>query len=297
MKKVDVFRKKHARTAAVILLGVTLFSAALVYYAGKIQPEITHPDETVRIRMSRYFKLFFIDRDFTSSQWQEWPVLGAPPVNAYITGTALLLGGQGDKIGKVDLDPWWDFKKSFEWNLSHITLPTKEELVVMKFTMALFVSFAGLILYWIASKCFGWVTAVVAFLFFVSHPLMLACATNITLDAPLVFFINANILLMLFFYQGLSKEKAYPALWFAAGIGLNTGLAAGTKIQGAVTGILFLVLCLALIFFQTMRLFKKNTLNDKESLLPGKSLRRILASGIIFGAVAWASFILPNPSL
>jgi hypothetical protein len=288
---------KNSRNGTAVLVGVFLFAASLVYYSSQISPQVTHPDEVVRIRMSKYFKLFFMDHDFTSPRWQDWPILGAPPMNAYITGTALLLSGQGAKMGRWDLENWWNFKESFEWNLSHIALPSKEELIALKFTMALFVSLSCLMLFCICLKCFGITVAVIAALFFALHPLMLACATHATLDAPLVFFINTHILLMLFFYEKFLKKKYSLALCFSVLLGLNTGLATGTKIQGAITGVIFIFFCVWILLVRMIDRMVPDPNKPREPQSAIHASGTIFFSLLLFSVTALGSFILPNPSL
>lgn len=291
------FFKNNSKFITAFLIGAILFSASLVYYSGKIKPEVTHPDEPVRIRMAVYFELFFIDRDFDSPQWQKVEIRLGPPVSAYITGLALWLGGQQDKIGKMGMENPWNFKENFSWNLANIKLPSREELYIVKFAMAVFVSLSVLILYWIGLKCFGMVAAICSSLFFACHPLMLECATKATLDAPLVFFIILNILLMLFFYQNLSEKKFAASLFFAAGIGLNVGIATGTKIQGAIGGVIFLVFCFCIMVSEIVRHFRKPASVDLDKAFCAKKIQVIFASMMLFSVMAAACFIAPNPCL
>ncbi|MEI7751065.1 MAG: phospholipid carrier-dependent glycosyltransferase, partial [Candidatus Omnitrophota bacterium] len=291
------FFKNNSKSIIAFLMGAILFSASLVYYSGKIKPEVTHPDEAVRVRMSVYFKLFFINRDFDSPQWQKVEIRLGPPVSAYITGLALWLGGQQDKIGKMGMENPWNFKEKFAWNLANIKLPSREELYIVKFAMAVFVSLSVLILYWIGLKCFGMVTAICSSLFFACHPLMLACATNATLDAPLIFLITLSILLMLFFYQALSERKFASSVLFAAGIGLNAGIAAGTKIQGAITGVIFMVFCFCIIFSEAIKYFKNWASVDPGKAFCSKKIQIILVSMMLFSVTAAVCFIAPNPYL
>ena len=288
-------KTKRFKTISILALGAILFFSSLSYYSGQIRPEVTQADESFRARMAVYFKLFFIDRDFNDPLWQRWDVRVAPPGSAYIAGLALWLGGEQDKIGKMGLDDWWNFKESFAWNLLNIELPSAKELYILKFTMALFVSFSCVAVYWICLKCFGIITAFFSFFLFAFHPLIIECATNATFDAPLIFFIILNILLTLFFYENFSKEKYYLSLLFAAIIGLNTAVTSVVKIQGAITGVIFLVFCFCIMAIEIVKLFKRNASRSRDKASWINKIRVVLIGMTLFGLGAVTFFILPNP--
>lgn len=298
LKPMDPFlRTKRFKTISAFILGVVLFVASLSYYSSGIKPEVVHPDEGLRVRMAVYFKLFFMDRDLSDPRWQKREIYLGPPMSAYIVGLALWSGGQKDKIGETDIDNWWNFKESFAWNLSNIKLPSEEELYAVKFAMALFASLSCLAIYWICLKCFGIVTAIFSSLLFLVHPLMLACATRATLDAPLIFFVTLNILFMLFFYQNFSKGKFPASLFFAAIIGLNTAIASGIKIQGAIAGVIFLIFCFCIMAAEIIRHFNRDAGEGRDKISWTKKIRMIFASMALFSMMAMAGFILPNPCL
>lgn len=291
------FRTKQSKTFLALSLGACFFAGSLFYYSSKIKPEVTHPDEAVRTRMAVYFKLFFIDQDFVNPLWERREVRIAPPGSAYIAGLALWLGGQGDRIGAIGIDNWWNFEESFAWNLANIKLPSGKELYILKFTMAIFVSLSGLVVYWVCLKCFGVVAAFFSSMLFIFHPLMLGCATKATFDAPLIFFIILNILLMLFFYENFSQKRYRPCLFFSGMIGLNAAVAAVIKIQGAIAAVIFLTFCFCVIMTEAAKFFGGSGGQKQARTSCAKRMQVIIISAILFAVMAVTFFILPNPGL
>lgn len=94
----------------------------------------------------------------------------------------------------------WEFLKDYSWNVSHGRIPHKEILYVARLTMTIFGSLTCLLIYWIGRKMFGAKTGTISSLLFTYNLLMLLSSRRAMTDAPLLFFLTANIVLIMYFF-------------------------------------------------------------------------------------------------
>jgi len=182
----------------------------------------------------------FIDRDFDNEEWNECK---EPPVGKYIIGLALHIAGQGDTIEDLSRMKRWKFLKGHKWNVNEGRMPPEEPLYVARLTMALFGSLTCLLIYWIGRILWGVKAGIIASLLLAYNPLMLLCSKRAMTDAPLLFFMATTILLILYFYRFLLQQKYLRTVVFAFLIGITCGLATGTKLNGGLTGLIFICFC------------------------------------------------------
>jgi len=285
-----------------ILIAI-LYAILLAPFIATLKFSQFHGDENAWLYCSKYFKLFFIDRDFHSNEWQDYYAIDQLPVGKYLVGLALVIGGHGNAIEKLrHLGPW-GFLESGPWHtvnpyISSVELV--EALYVVRLAMALFGGFTCFLVYWICKKIFDRKTGIFASLLLAYNPLMLFCSRKAMPDAPLLFFLTANVLIMIFFYDAIRQRKTLKTLVFAIILGINAALAMGTKFNGVLAAIIFASFCI-LIF--SLKVYEYKRMPD---ILPGlavnksrvsKEMKTIGWSLCLSGIVALSLFILINPYL
>lgn len=280
-------------------IGLILFTVILIPFINKLESNPFHPDESHWIHTVKYFKLFFIDRDFHNDQWMEYFAYDQPPVGRYIIGLALVIPGYGKNLEKSSKMSVWDFSKDYSWNESHGALPPKDVLYVARLPMAILGALTCFLMYWVAKPIFSRRAGIIAALLLAYNPLMLRCSQRAMPDAALIFFLAANVVLTTYFYSSLVEQKLHRTLVFAAFIGITIALAAGTKLNGGIAGIIFAVFCTVLILIKiTPYGFPGNNLKDVIGRLrTDREVKIILGSLIISGLIAALVFTALNPYL
>jgi len=279
-----------------ISIGIILFIIILIPFVKKLELHSFHGDENYWLRSSKYFKTFFIDRDFRGREWQKCKI---PPVGKYIIGLALYITGYGDRIEELSRLKRWNFLKGYNWNVAHGRMPPKEMLYVVRLTMALFGSFTCLLIYWIGKKLFDIKAGIIASLLLAYNPLMLLCSKRAMTDAPLLFFLTVNILLTIYFYQFLLKQNFLKPLVFSALIGINSALATGTKLNGGLAEIIFLSFCMLFILVKSVhhRLSGNTLWSTIAQCTHNREIRIVLISILISVIIAIGMFVSINPCL
>jgi hypothetical protein len=282
-----------------IAIGVILFTIVLMPFLSNLESQRFHGDENLWLHSTKYFKLFFIDRDFGNRQWKEWLAFDQPPVGKYILGFALLLAGYGGRMEELANMNLWDFSRNYKWNVSQGRIPPKEMLLVGRYAMAIMGSLACMLLYCIGKMIFNIRVGIMAALLLAFNPLMLLCSQRAMTDAPLIFFLTANTLFIMFFYNVFLKEKMRKAFFLAGLIGLNIALSTGTKLNGGLAAIVFAAFCIYLIIIKVWqyRSSKDVLPNTFATLKKDHQVKMILMSLLISIFISISVFIGLNPYL
>lgn len=232
--------------AIVFILSIII----LIPFLYNLESRSFHGDENLWLRDTTYFKLFFINKDLRNKHWMASPAIDQPPIGKYVIGFALLLAGYRSRLDELALMEPWNFSKDYNWNVLHGGMPPKEILLVGRYTMAIIGSVACLLLYCFGRMIFNIRVGTIAAILLAFNPLMLLCSQRVMSDAPLIFFLIANTLLIMFFYNFILKQKSRKTLFISGLIGLTIALATGTKLNGGLTGIVFLAFCIYLIIIK-----------------------------------------------
>jgi hypothetical protein len=131
------------------------------------------------------------------------------------------------------------------------------------------------------------------------NPLMLLCSQRAMTDAPLIFFLTANTLFILLFYNFFLKGKIRKAFFLAGVIGLNIALATGTKLNGGITAIIFVAFCIYLILIRVWQYrSSKDVLSGTfVTLKKDRQVKMILMSLLLSIFFSISGFIGLNPYL
>lgn len=283
-----------------VVVWIIIFIILSIPFFRKIESQDFHGDENYWFIASKYFKLFFVDRDFRNKAWEDRLAYEEPPVGPYIIGLALSVSGYGDKIKELGEMRRWDFLKDYDWNVAAGAMPPKEVLCVARLTMAILGILTCLLIYWIGKKIFNARTGLIAALLLAYNPLMLSCSSRAMTDAPLLFFLTVNLVLMVFFYRSFLKNNLLGTLVFSGLIGINIALAAGTKLNGALNAIIFGSFCIFVVFMKTLRRrIQRDSpgVDNTDKLRANKEINIILISLLIAGVTAISVFTIMNPYL
>lgn len=278
-------------TVVIIILPIILMS-----FVRNLESQWFHGDESYWLRSTKAFKLLFIDKDFHNKEWER---LRIEPVGKYLIGFTLYIAGYGDEIDKLSKMRRWNWGKDYKWNVNHGSVPPKELLYSARLTMALFGSFTCLLIYWIGRILWGFKAGIISSLLLAYNPLMLVCSRHAMTDAPLIFFLTVNIILLIYFYRSLLNQKFYKTFVFGILIGANSALAAGTKLNGGLAGLVFIGFYIFVILVKGVHYaFLKGSLDKSISnFLTGRQIKATLISLIVSGVVAIIVFVGINPSL
>ena len=263
-----------------------------VPFLRRLESQTFHGDENYWLKSSKYFKLFFIDRDFSNKEWTERMAYEEPPVGGYIIGLALSVFGYGDKIQALGDMNRWVFLEDYDWNVAQGALPPEEILYVARLAIAILGSLTCLMIYWIGKSIFGVRAGLIAALLLAYNPLMLSYGRRAMTDVPLLFFLTANVVLMIFFYQSLLKKKILQTFVFSALTGVNIALAAGTKLSGVLAAIIFVSFCMLIVFIKAGQ-----PKLQQDIIRSSKEIKITLISLLIAGVIAIFVFVVINPYL
>jgi hypothetical protein len=282
-----------------IAIGLILLCIILIPFIYKLESNRFHGDENHFFRYTKYFKLFFIDKDLNHELWKDPLAYDHPPVGKYVLGLSLFVFGYGDRIEELwNMNPW-NFHKDYNWNVSQGALPPKDILYVGRLTMAILGGLTCFLIYWVGRTIFSIRVGIIAALLLAYNPLMLSCSKRAMFDAPLLFFMTINLMLIMFFYRSFLKGKHLRTFSFAALIGIDIALAAGTKPNGGLAGIIFAMFCLlfALIKIGRYRFSEGKRKGMIAKLTADKEVKIILSSLMISGCIAILVFVGINPTL
>jgi len=282
-----------------ITIGLILLCIILIPFTYKLESHPFHGDENHFLRYTKYFKLFFIDKDLNHELWKNFLAYDHPPVGKYVLGLSLFVSGYGDRIEELwNMNPW-SFRRDYNWNVSQGALPPKDILYVGRLTMAILGGLTCIFIYWVGRTIFSIRVGIIAALLLAYNPLMVLCSKRAMLDSPLLFFMVINIMLIIFFYRSFLKGKRLRTFSFAALIGINIAFAAGTKPNGGLTGIIFAMFCLLFVSINIWRdrYFEGKLKGIFAKLTADKEVKIILTSLIISGCIAILVFVGINPTL
>jgi hypothetical protein len=265
----------------------------------KIESQDFHQDENVRIHDSKFFKLFFIDSDIDNPLWQGYFAYDYPPVGKYLIGLSIFLLGDLHLSQERDQMEYWNPEKDRDWNTARGAMPSSELLRVSRLGMTLFGFLTCILIYGIGRLVFDRTTGVIACLLLAWNPLMLTCSRRAMADAPVMFFLTVGVLLMIFFYRSFLQQKTLRTVGLAVIIGIDIALAAGTKLNGGLSAILFVSFCILIALFKQ----SQSRFSDAKHSVGGegpeaaKQVKIALISVLVAAVIAILVFDLSNPYL
>ena len=232
-----------------ILLFITIPVISYLYIYSGIEHAPFHPDEVHKISETYYYHLFSTG-NYLSKDWQEdFYARTNPPVGKYIMGSGLAL--QGYRIQNKELqdkfETYWDNPLLLFQYIPHGLLQSGRTVSVI------FGVFTCISLYGVGRMTGNITTGLIAAFLLLSHPLFMTYTRMAMTDSILLFFMT---LIVPIFYLSVfrmdqqaglrssSKKPGKSILFFAYYTllpGICIGLAAGTKLNGALSGFFFII--------------------------------------------------------
>jgi hypothetical protein len=235
------WRWYHELIALVLLSAVVL---AVVW--PKTHTAAFHNDEAHKISEAYYFHLFFLQHDWRHPDWQaDFYARTNPPVAKYIMGA--FLKAMGHQITDRSLQDKFEALWRDNQRLSR-EIPISL-LMSARVLSAILAVPTILLIYWIGRWKGGLITGLAGSLLLLSHPKFQYYASVALTDIILMFFMTAGVVLTLVVGQRFGNlnpvmpfDGRREILQATAAIciaGCVIAAAAGTKLNGALTGILF----------------------------------------------------------
>lgn len=277
-----------------VLLSIVIFP---LFYNVKITE--FHPDETIWLLQSKYFKLLMLDG-------QPWQVLADDPngiswilstiCDQPCVGKRIFIAASvflGYKIEDLDLVRW-DFTRDRQYNLLLNTVPPKNLLFFYRYIAASFSILSCLLVFLIGVRISNNYTGVLAAIVMAYNPLIIVCSTRAMLDGFLIFFICLSVYMMVLFLASLSNDRFIQSIFISALAGITSSLATGTKPIGGITYILFVTLCLFTLFIRLFSKLKVGALSF-ANIFKDRYIRVIILSIFIFAIAASTVLIIVDP--
>lgn len=264
-------------------------------------------DEHEFIRRGKYFELF-INGDFKNPLWQGYESYDQPKLPEYFYGLALHLHGNKDiskylqvvdfeqRILGAKTEKWWiKYSRRVQINIDSLPVSIQEKLrpIVQARKVTVIFSFGSLIIiFLIAFQIRGWLMGVISLVLLWLHPLFQLTSKRAMAEAPFLFFLLLGLFFSFWFLDSLYKSQAKRLLLFSLLIGLVSGLATASKLNGGMVLIYFLLLFLLIFLFTTFYFLQdiRSNLSSK-----GKIGSTLSVSVAIIFFLSFLSFVFLNP--
>lgn len=228
-----------------ISLVFVLFIILGLYYFHNLKAHSFHIDEFQFTRISYYYDLFFIKKDFKDARWYSKGSPNQPKVGPYIYGLTLHLNGINDldeyfqdirfsvvEKGKISWwrEIWWTKLDNLSDNLALKMEPVwQARKVAVLFSLGAFV-----LLFLIAFKIRGMLFALLATSILGVNTLMFDYGRRAMTDSMQLFFFFGTLYLSLLMLKSVKDGNSNKTLFLSLLIGLSIALGVGVKISGII---------------------------------------------------------------
>ncbi|MFZ5844906.1 MAG: hypothetical protein ACOY0S_00365 [Patescibacteria group bacterium] len=225
------------------VFAIFLFGSLLASYSQDLRRDPFHIDEFEFVRRGIFFDLMFITKDFNHPEWfipENYPL--QPKLGPYIYGGVLWLVGVRDikdqfrayeayKQGKTTAWHLW-FRK--EISQLDPEIKSAAELVVIGRRVSLgFTLMVFLLVFLLGWQVGGILCAAITVYLLAHNPLMFIYGRRAMTDSFLIFFLFANLFLVMFYVRLLKQAHRWSHLWLTSVLlGLTTAFAAAVKLTG-----------------------------------------------------------------
>jgi len=252
----------HQIVIEVIVVGCLFLFSFMLLWPGMRQAAF-HPDEAHKISESYFFDLI-LNRDVANPRWQDdFYARTNPPVGKYIMGAWLMLRGHHfDSSGLQD-----EFERLWQRPDKLLKAVPSPVLYSGRLLSMIFGVMCCLLTYALGRWAGGVATGVLSWVLLLFHPLFKDFCRLAMTDMILLTFMTMIVVVSITCMKlatAMSDSRQRPSKWqwlgaaFTCGAllpGIIIALAAGTKLNGALSGILFLIV--AFIGFVMQRMMKE----------------------------------------
>jgi 4-amino-4-deoxy-L-arabinose transferase-like glycosyltransferase len=267
------------------IVGILLFYIA--FYVVTL-PLLTKPEAKIRTDepayisgSTKYFKAYFIERDYSSSVWNQWLAYTQPPVTYYLFGAVFFITGHGDK--RMGWKFWNDPLEPFFYDL----------LPIARMTISITAVITILFVYLFGVVVFNLQVGLIAALLTLANPIFRFQARIAYPDIPLLLTMVLTVLLIFFWYKSLKKQKIIQILIHSALIGFVIGICGSTRLNGSLGGFVYAGFCFILTLSLGLRRKPAVLMKKKMFLILLSLFMAVLISSVVF--VSLNPFLYPNP--
>jgi Dolichyl-phosphate-mannose-protein mannosyltransferase len=297
----------------ILVFVLPCFAAAPIVYKYANSPrDRVHEDEVYWIGSTYYYHLAFVERDWTSTDWQLLPARENPPLGKYVMGAALHLRGRMieslDLLGSFYLmfantpGAWgtgeaWTKRNRVAMRvdpdlaqsvLAQNPIPLDQfDLQASRQTMCFLAVLAAIGLYVIGLRCGSRYGGLVSAILFGLHPIVIPAYTLAMIDMVALCFSILFIAGLLTLVSCPELLSRYPK-WTICLTGILLALACGSKMNAlvvvAVAGI-----CASFLSLRILRHRHQASIRSEDSVR--------LLSLLVALVIAFAFFVAFNPTL
>lgn len=217
---------------------IIIFILVLVVFYKNHQQYKNNPvsevDEAAWIFSSYYYRLAFLERDFTHKDWLDFDAIDHPPLAKYIFGAAIDFVNQTPD--SLENKKWWheidlDLKNA-EKNIQIMRdRINSQSLQATRLTSTVFFAVASVVLYLTASLSFNPICGVITTVLFVFHPIVLSLAQMTMADGLFLALMLVTVCLQIQLFNKICRNGS--GIYHAISLGVAQGLLFSTKILGA----------------------------------------------------------------
>ena len=267
-----------ARALAVVvaLVAPAALSSAIVF--RDLREAKFDGDESWYLWFGRFFDLYFLEGDLSSPEWRGPWAFDQPSLGKLAYGFATWATGTSDERPKRP----WDFEVGEETNQLQGRAPGPRALVVGRQVAAGFGVAAVAVISACGLLAGGAACGLLAGLLLALNPLLIERSRHATTDTMLAFFLLAALLVSLASVRALRAGKTGRLVALAVLEGLLVFGAAGTKLNGALAGIVHaaaLSLGLASLLVE-----RRLASRDAVSAVASAALAAVIAIGLFAAA-------------
>jgi len=249
-----------------------------------------YPDENLWLLESKYYKSLVIDEqpysDFAGDPNDDkWILMSLWDQPCAAKRIFIAVSDVFHKdMRSIELTRW-DFAKSDEYNSGLNTVPPKGVLRFYRYISGVFGILSCILVFLIGMKASNVYGGAFAAIFMAYNPLMVTSCSRAMAEGVLIFFITLCVYLAGVFLKYLSDKRYAMVLILSGIIGIASGLAVGTKFNGAIGFAVFAGLCACLLAVRF-----GGTLKDRPA-------RTVILSVFLAAVIALSVFILIDPFL
>jgi 4-amino-4-deoxy-L-arabinose transferase-like glycosyltransferase len=226
---------------------------------------------------TKYFKAYFIEKDYSTSVWNQWLAYTQPPVTYYLLGAVFFITGHGDK--RMGWKFWNDPLEPFFYDL----------LPIARMTISITAVITILVVYLFGVVVFNLRVGLIAAFLTLANPIFRHQASIAYADIPLVLTMILTVLLIFVWYNYIEKQKILQILIHSAIIGFVIGICGSTRLNGALGGFVYAGFCFIILL--------SLGLHRKPSVLIKKKLFLIILSLFMAAFISSVVFVTLNPFL
>jgi MFS family permease len=286
-----ISQKRALKITAIFIMKILFLYLIAAPFFLNIAEKPLNLDENSYLRSTRYFKLFFIDRDLNHPLWAHFRSYDQPPIAKYIYGFSVLVMGYAEAYPVLANLKEWVIEKDYAWNKKNGRVASGEIGYMLRYIGAVCGFAMCLLLYWIGRTVFNRRVGVLAAFLVAYNPIMVKYTKEVTSNPILNLFLLVGVVLLIKYEQAFRAQKKKQIFGYAGCLGFLVAIATATKFNGGLIFIWFVLFSIALLI--ELCVFRRL----KKPVEWRASVRLLAGSFFIVVTIGIVCFYLPNPRL